>query len=151
MLVGGKSAAPLAIPGTLLGAIGLMLLVQSLTGQWESWAYGWTIIIMAVGVGLFLAGVWAGNERQRQAGLRVAGIGFVFFVIFGAFFELLLAGWGGARIQQMVFPALLILLGLFLIFRHAGWWPQPTQPAPPSFANRAAGEQNPPPPVAPQS
>ncbi len=69
MLAGGRSAAGLAIPGSIITVIGLMLLVQSLTGYWESWAYSWTVILIAVGLGIFLMGVYAGNQRSRRAGL----------------------------------------------------------------------------------
>ncbi len=149
MLVGGKSAAPLAIPGTIVSVIGLLLLFQNFTGHWESWSYAWTIIITAVGLGLFIAGVWSDNPHQRQSGLRVAGIGFVMFVMFGAFFEIILAGWGGSRVQQFVFPALLILLGLFLVFRRSSWWPQ-AMTSPNNFQNLPTAEQKPQPSDRPQ-
>lgn len=123
MLAGGKTAGGLAVPGTILSSIGLVLLFQNITGHWETWSYGWTIIILAVGVGLFIAGVWSGNLDQRRSGVRVAEIGFVMFVLFGAFFELVLGGFGGSRLQQAAFPVLLILVGLFLVVRRSGWWP----------------------------
>lgn len=39
MLLGGKQAGPLAIPGSIVTMTGLLLLYQSITGHWESWAY----------------------------------------------------------------------------------------------------------------
>ncbi|MEP7356491.1 MAG: hypothetical protein ABI847_04580, partial [Anaerolineales bacterium] len=76
MLAGGKSTAGLAVPGSILTSIGLLLAFQNLTGNWASWSYAWTIIIMAVGVGILIMGVWSGDAHQREAGLRLAGIGF---------------------------------------------------------------------------
>jgi hypothetical protein len=151
MVAGGKSAAPLAIPGAIIGTIGLLLLFQNITGHWETWSYGWTMIITAVGLGIFIAGVWSDTAQQRRAGLRVAGIGFILFVLFGAFFEIVLTGWGGSRLQQTVFPALLILLGLFLIFRRSSWWPGSTLTNPNSIQNPRGVEPKPQPPERPQS
>jgi hypothetical protein len=122
MLAGGKSAAPLAIPGSIIGSIGLTLFVQNLTGYWSSWSYGWTIILMSVGLGLWIAGQWGDRPGQRRAGLRLIEIGFVLFVIFGAFFELVLGGLGGSALRQAFFPVLLILTGLYLLVRRSGLW-----------------------------
>ena len=71
MIAGGKSVSGLAIPGTIVSVIGLMLLYQNLTGYWESWSYGWTVILMSVGLGIFLTGAYEGNAHRRRAGLRV--------------------------------------------------------------------------------
>ncbi|MBF8285494.1 MAG: hypothetical protein HW378_4409 [Anaerolineales bacterium] len=147
MLAGGKSAAGLAIPGAIISVIGLMLLYQNLTGHWASWSYGWTIILVAVGLGILIMGAWTGNAQQRQSGLRVVGIGVVMFVIFGAFFEFLLSGFGGSALRQVFFPVLLILLGLYLVIRRTGLWPgQPTlPPAPPGADSSSTPPSEPPP------
>ena len=123
MLAGGKSTAALAIPGSIIGVVGLMLLIQSFTGYWSSWAYGWTVILMAVGLGLWISGLWSDNPRQRHAGVRVMEIGLILFVVFGAFFELLIFGVVGMGLRQAFFPVLLILLGLYLIVRRSGLLP----------------------------
>ena len=150
MLAGGKSAGGLAVPGTILSAIGLVLLFQNVTGRWETWSYGWTIIILSVGVGLFIAGAWSGNPDQRQSGVRVAEIGFVMFVLFGAFFELVLGGFDGSRLQQAIFPALLILVGLFLVVRRSGLWPTSTPIEGRPLPTPPAAEQHPLPPEQPR-
>ncbi len=141
MLLGGKPAAGLAIPGSIIGVIGLLLLYQNLSGRWNSWAYGWTLILMAVGLGIWIAGWWADNARQRRAGGRLLQVGFVLFVIFGAFFELVLSGFGGSTLTQVFFPVMLILLGLYLVIRRSGLWPSQPDVAPP--------DQTPPPPAEP--
>lgn len=131
MLAGDKSAAALAIPGSIISAVGLTLLFQTLTGHWAAWSYGWTIIVMAVGVGIFIMGLRTGDLHRRQSGLRVAGVGFVLFVIFGSFFEILMFGAGDSILRRVFFPALLIVLGLFLVVRRTGLWPgQRSQPDP---------------------
>jgi hypothetical protein len=115
MFAGGKSAAGLAIPGSIITVIGLMLLVQSLTGYWESWAYGWTVILIAVGLGIFLMGAYNGNPRSRRAGVRVMQIGAFFLIVFGAFFEGLIFESRRTGIGPLIFPAALILLGLYFV------------------------------------
>lgn len=124
MLAGGKSLAALAIPGSILTTLGLLLLFQNLTGHWESWSYVWTILIMAVGIGLFIMGAWTGNREQRGAGLRVASLGLVLFAGFGSLFELLLFGGIDEPWRRAVAPALLILAGLILIVRRSGLLPR---------------------------
>jgi hypothetical protein len=120
MLAGGKPAAGLAIPGSIISGIGLILSVQNFTGHWASWAYGWTLILMLVGLGIWIMGLWGGTERHRRAGLQVMKIGFVFFIIFGALFEFVFFGFGGPT-SQIVFPILLILVGVYLIARRIFW------------------------------
>jgi hypothetical protein len=121
MVAGGKSSAGLAIPGSIIIMIGLLLLYQNFTSHWSSWSYGWTFIIVAIGIGLFIMGLWEGNEQRRREGLRVAGVGFILFVVFGAFFEL--GGWffGDRSAGQFVFPVLLIGVGLYLLVTRL--WP----------------------------
>jgi len=115
MFAGGESASGLAIPGSIFSAIGLMLFYQNLTDHWESWAYGWTVILMSVGVGILIMGVRGGKQEQRQAGLRVLRIGLIMFVIFGAFFELIFTAGKPFGLRAIFFPAALIILGLYLI------------------------------------
>jgi hypothetical protein len=121
MLAGGKPAAGLAIPGTIITVIGLMLLVQNLTGYWESWSYGWTVILIAVGLGIFLTGAYSGNASTRTAGVRLMQLGVFFLFIFGALFEGLIFGSRRTGIGPLIFPAALILLGLYLVLIRGNW------------------------------
>jgi hypothetical protein len=123
MFAGGKSLAGLAIPGSIVGVLGLMMLVQSLTSHWESWAYSWTVILISVGLGIFLMGVYAGDEPRRQAGLRVMRVGAIMFVIFGGFFELIFSAFQPHGIQRYIFPILLVLLGVYLVVVRSGLLP----------------------------
>ncbi|MEX1143582.1 MAG: hypothetical protein WEC16_01985 [Anaerolineales bacterium] len=112
MLSAGKQAAALAIPGSIFAGIGIMMFIQNLTGYWQSWSYGWTVILMSVGIGIYLMGAWSGETRQREAGKRVFGIGLVMFIVFGAFFEMI---FNDTPFAQLVFPIALIVLGGYLI------------------------------------
>jgi hypothetical protein len=123
MFAGGKSMAGLAIPGSIIGGIGLLMLVQSLTGYWESWAYGWTVILILVGLGVFIMGVYTEDEHRRHAGMRVMRVGAIMFIIFGGFFEMIFSISRPYGIQQYVFPVLLILLGVYLVVVRSGLLP----------------------------
>jgi hypothetical protein len=120
MFAGGRSVSGLAIPGTIITTIGLMLFYQNLTNHWESWSYGWTVILMAVGLGIFIMGTWGQNATQRSAGLGVIRIGLILFIIFGAFFELIFTSGMPFGLRSIIFPVALILLGLYLILARAG-------------------------------
>ncbi len=118
MFLGGKQVSGLAIPGSIITGIGLLLLYQNLTSQWESWSYGWTVIIFFVGVGIYLSGLYGDNERQKRAGGKVMRTGFILFVIFGAFFEMIFSIDRFTGFRGLIFPALMILLGGYLIVRR---------------------------------
>jgi len=112
MYTGGKSAAGLAIPGSIFTFVGLMLFLQNLTGHWESWSYGWTVILMAVGLGIYIMGRYTENPGQRESGSRLLKIGAILFVIFGGFFEMIFNSFAFSR---FIFPVALILLGIYLV------------------------------------
>ena len=120
MLLGGKSIAGLAIPGSIITMLGLMMFVQNLTGYWESWAYAWTVILIAIGLGIFIMGLYSGNEGPRRSGLRLMKTGLILFIIFGAFFELIFSATQPFGLRQVVFPAALILVGIYLIIDRSG-------------------------------
>ena len=126
MFSGGKSAAGLAIPGSILSVIGVMLFLQNLFDHWESWAYGWTVILMAVGLGIFIMGWYTENPGQRSSGLRVLKIGGILFILFGGFFEMIFDSFG---ISRFLFPVALILLGAYLVFARSGMFRRREEPS----------------------
>ncbi len=142
MFLGGRSVSGLAIPGTIVGGIGLLLLYQNLTGHWESWAYSWALIVIFVGAGIFFSGLYGRDEGQRRAGTKVAKIGFILFVIFGAFFEMIFSMDRSLGFRGVLFPILLILLGVYLVLHRLGLLPwdrpaaslpsNPSEPLPPT-------------------
>lgn len=121
MFAGGKSMAGLAIPGSVIGGIGLLLFLQNITNGWESWAYSWTVILILVGVGIFIMGLYTGDDQRRQAGLKVMKVGAILFIIFGGFFELLFSAFRPYGLTQYIFPGLLVLLGIYLVVVRSGW------------------------------
>jgi hypothetical protein len=138
MFLGGKAVAGLAIPGAIISVIGLQMFLQNLTGYWETWSYGWTVILFSVGLGIFIMGAYNGNTQTRASGLKVMKIGAILFVIFGAFFELIFSAGG---VRQLFFPAALILLGLYLVVTRSGLLPRRNKE---SFDQPQTSPQNPP-------
>jgi len=104
---------PLAIPGCIVGGIGLILLWQNATGNWESWSYIWTLIPGFVGVGILLAEfLQSGSVEDPRAGYILLGFSFLGLVIFGSAFEF---GWAVWRF----WPLILIAVGAWYLFRAA--------------------------------
>jgi hypothetical protein len=115
MFAGGRQTAAFAIPGSIVSGIGLILLFQTITDHWESMSYFWTLILLSVGVGIYIMGAYGGDASQKASGWRVMKVGFILFLIFGAFFEMIFSSFG-----NMVFPILLILLGAYLVLGRSG-------------------------------
>ncbi len=110
LVFGLLAGAPgMAVPACIVGGIGGLLWWQNATGNWESWAYAWTLIPGFAGVGTILAGLFGGDARQSvHGGARTILVSLVMFAIFGSFFGAL--GFLGAY-----WPVLLILLGLLIL------------------------------------
>jgi predicted MFS family arabinose efflux permease len=81
-------------------------------------SYFWTLIIMFVGVGIYIMGWYGGDENQKRSGFRVMKVGFILFIIFGAFFEMIFSSF-----SNIIFPVLLILLGVYLVVSRSGLLP----------------------------
>ena len=122
MFMGGRGVSGLAIPGSIITGIGLMLLYQNLTRHWESWAYSWTLIVVLVGVGIYVAGMYGRYESQKRAGVKLMKMGLILFVIFGAFFEMIFSMDRSLGFRGLLFPSLLIVLGIYLVTRRLGIW-----------------------------
>lgn len=102
----------LVMPGTIILTNGLILLYQSVTGDWESWQYLWSLEPLSVGVGLLL--MYLLGEQKRgllvAAGI-VGGIGALFFIAFASAF--------GGILFRLIGPAALILAGALFLTKAA--------------------------------
>lgn len=112
LIIGLLTGVPaMAVPACIVGGIGGLLYWQNATGNWESWAYAWTLIPGFVGVGIVLSGLLGGEIRQSVSGGGwLVLISLVLFTIFGSFF-------GALGIVGDYWPVLLILLGLLILIR----------------------------------
>jgi len=62
-----------AIAGSIVTVVGLLLWYQAHSGDWESWAYLWALIPLAVGLALLGYGMLSSNPRMITGGLWVGG------------------------------------------------------------------------------
>jgi DNA-binding CsgD family transcriptional regulator len=95
------------VPGCMLIALGVIVLLNVLTSDWSAWAYAWLLLTAGLGVGLALANrhrAW--HPLIEPIGWGVAFGSVTLFALFGAIA-------GGLFIQVMA-PILLILGGLSL-------------------------------------
>jgi len=143
MVAGGKATGPLAIPGSIISVIGLILLVMNWTDHWEGWAYAWGLIVAGVGLGLFIWGWYGGQPELRRSGLAVMQTGLFLFLIFGAFFELLI--FQSFAAASWVWPVVLIGLGLWLLLTRSGLfdWRRPSATVPPASEATLEGAAHP--------
>src|SRR5690606_4763664 len=117
--IGKRESAQLAIPGSIVTTIAIILSVLAATDYWQAWAYCWTLIVVAAGFGNFLYGALTNDHKRERDGLQSAYIGLGLFAAFGAFFEFLI--WGGlAGILRWVLPIALIAGGAYLLLRREG-------------------------------
>lgn len=128
MVLVGKNGAPLAVPGSIVTMVGLLLFFQALTGLWATWAYAWALIApTSVGIGIAIAGLWGDDAKAVRVGSGMAAVGLVLFLIFGALFEVILniSGLRSGLIGQIFFPVMLITAGVLAVVlalrpRHPG-------------------------------
>jgi hypothetical protein len=114
---GGDAGLGLAIAGSIVTTVGLVLAVQEATGLYTTWAYAWALVAPgSVGVGMFLHGTFTGRQDLQRDGLRVAGVGLALFIGFALFFEgvIGLSGDGRPPLEDLL-PILLIALGAILV------------------------------------
>ncbi len=116
MFLGGKTTGPLAIPGAIFTAIGLITFVQNLTGAWGTWAYAWGLIVASVGAGLYIYGSWSDRPGAKEAGLNVGKVGLILFLVFGFIFEVIFTIFGSSPTGGTVFfPIAFAGVGLVLL------------------------------------
>lgn len=119
----------LAVPGSIVTATGLILLVLNLMHRMDAWAYAWGLIMAASGVGTYLHGVISNNDKLKRSGQRSAIVGLLLFVGFGLIFELFIYGTMSNVLRWLV-PVLFIASGGLLLYfgqrRKAG--PKTTAP-----------------------
>jgi len=108
LLVG---APGMAVPAMIVAGVGGILYWQNETGNWESWAYIWTLIPGFVGLGILVTELLEGKFTSAiQGGGTLILISLIMFLIFSSFL-------GGPKWIGPYWPALIILLGVIMLFR----------------------------------
>jgi hypothetical protein len=116
LLLGDKSRGGLAVPGSILITIGVILYIMNRTDSWSAWSYCWALIMCAVGAGTWINGYRSEKPELRKRGLDLMRTGLILFIVFGVIMEFIFstsgeAHWGGL----LLWAVLLILVGIYLL------------------------------------
>jgi len=81
-----------AIAGAIVTTVGALLLYQSASDHFESWAYAWALIPLASGAAMALYGLFARERKMVTTGTTMAAIAAGLFLVGAWFFEGIFAG-----------------------------------------------------------
>lgn len=116
LIVAGKRGSGLAIPGTIITSLGVLLFIQNIFSLWTTWAYAWSLLISSVGLGLLIMNFYHRRLALRRVAGLIIGIGLTLFVIFGVLFEVIFFRNNTDSESGYFLGAGLVLLGLFVLF-----------------------------------
>jgi hypothetical protein len=117
----GRTGEVLATAGGVVTMAGLVLLVQNVTDQFDTWAYAWTLVfLVGAGSGRWLVGTMRGRPELAAAGGWLIAVGLVGFVGLAVFFEVVvgLSDHRSTAGGRYVLAAMLIGAGLVLLGRR---------------------------------
>ena len=133
---GGEKSIQLVYPGMMITVTGAILLVQNITGRFESWAYAWALYPAFVGISMMFVGRRMHHEKTTSDGRRVFYTGLILFGVFAVFFEGFIFGGLGNTFGRFVLPVLLIAVGGLILFQ--GRIPFLSQEQPEKFKHNEA-------------
>jgi hypothetical protein len=116
-IAGDKNAVGLVYPGTIITGTGAILFYQNMTDNWESWAYVWTLYPLFVGLALSYEGYRRNNANNISTGRTMIMGGFIGFLIFGAFFELVIFN-DNDQLLNLAVPLVLMATGAYLLLKR---------------------------------
>jgi hypothetical protein len=117
-LTGARNSG-LAIAGSIVTIVGLVLFYQNTTDHWESWAYAWALVGPGgSGVGMLLFGTRSGNAKMAREGFWAILTALGIFAVGLVFFEGVI-GISGRRLPlpEWVLPVAIIVIGLLVLVR----------------------------------
>ena len=115
-LEGGLGEAIAMVSG-MVTVVGVLLLYQSLTGHWTSWAYAWALVApTGTGAALVLYGGLHNRPSSVKSGRSLVEIGLALFIAGLIFFELIL-NISGVGLGFIGWPVLFIGLGVYILLK----------------------------------
>jgi hypothetical protein len=114
-----RRGSGLAIAGSIVTMVGLVLLYQNATDHWESWAYAWALVGPGgSGLGMLLYGTRTADRRMARDGFWQTLTAIGLFLAGFIFFEGII-GISGRRlpIPDWVLPAAVIAIGVIVLIR----------------------------------
>jgi hypothetical protein len=120
LFVGGllsrdEPAVGLTIAGSIVMTIALMLFAMDRTGHYEAWAYAWTLIPGAAGIGALIHGVRTNDRDRMTAGGRLIAISLAMFAIGAWFFETIFETGAVPFGIDTFWPLALVVAGVLVI------------------------------------
>ena len=120
LLVGGllardEPAVGLTIAGSIVTTIALMLFVMDRTDHYEAWAYAWTLIPGAAGIGVLIHGLKTDDRARMGAGVRLIVIALVMFAVGAWFFETIFQTGAVPFGIDAFWPLALVVAGVLVI------------------------------------
>jgi hypothetical protein len=117
----GRGGEVLATVGGLVTTAGVVLAVQNTSDRFDTWAYAWTLVVLAgPGIGRWLVGVVRGRSDLIASGAWLIAAGLAGFLVLAVFFEVVvgIGGRGDGAGGRYGLAALLIGAGLVLLGRR---------------------------------
>jgi hypothetical protein len=106
-----------ATAGAIVTTVGAILLYQSRTGHWESWAYAWALLPLGAGAATLLYGLFAREGGMVKTGLTMVAIASAMFLVGAWFFEGVFAGEPRPTDVGAWWPVGVIVLGGVIVLR----------------------------------
>jgi len=120
LLVGGllardEPALGLTIAGSIVMTVAAMLFAMDQTGHYEAWAYAWTLIPGAAGLGVVVHAVRTGDRARLRIGTRLLAISLGMLIIGAWFFETIFQTGAVPFGLETFWPVALVVLGVIVI------------------------------------
>ena len=116
LLVPAPKGVGLAIGGSVVTTVGLVLLYQQSSGHWESWSYAWALVgPVAAGLGMVLYGLISHAHALVATGARLVAIGAVLLVVGYWYFETIFSSGQAPLDIWTWWPAVMIVVGLLVV------------------------------------
>jgi hypothetical protein len=129
-----RNGSGLAVAGSIVTMVGLVLLYQNASDRWESWAYAWALVGPGgSGIGMLLYGTRTANRRMARDGFWQILTAIGLFLAGFVFFEGII-GISGQRlpIPEWVLPAAVIAIGVIVLIRGVTLGPRRADDPPPA-------------------
>jgi len=110
-----EPAVGLTIAGSIVMTVAAMLFVMDRTAHYEAWAYAWTLIPGAAGIGVLIHGIKTGDGARMRAGGRLIAISLAMFAVGAWFFETIFQTGAVPFGVDAFWPAVLVIVGVFVI------------------------------------
>lgn len=105
-------------PGLIITGTGLLLLFQSLTGHWQSWAYAWLLYPALVGIAMQHEGEVRDNRGQQRTGRWMTRASLAGFFGLAVVFELFVFSNLFGGLFGWLWPLLLIGIGVMMLSKR---------------------------------